>query len=136
MIRILPDTSCLNDIRKRQGSFQEPWFQVLVSIRTENYVNAVSIWEMRLKYGVRHRFGVRKSPFSPEDVVNVLEDQEVSFLHMTTRHAARALGTALDHKAPFDELLLVEAQEEGLRLLTVDRRLLGHPLAVAANQLG
>lgn len=34
------------------------------------------------------------------------------------------------HKDPFDELLLVQAQEEGLKLLTVDRHLVGHPLTV------
>lgn len=66
----------------------------------------------------------------------MLEDQEVTFLPMTMRHAARGLRAELDHKDPFDELLLVQAQEEGLRLLTVDRRLLGHPLAVAAHELG
>ena len=46
------------------------------------------------------------------------EDQEVTFLPMTMRHAARGLRTELDHKDPFDELLLVQVQEEGLRLLT------------------
>ena len=54
---------------------------------------------------------------------------------MTMRHAASALEVPLDHKDPFDELLLVQAQEEGLRLLTVDRRLVGHPLAVTVEEL-
>ena len=51
-------------------------------------------------------------------------------------HAARGLRPPLDRKDPFDELLLVQLQEEGLRLLTVDRRLVGHPLAVALHELG
>lgn len=135
-MRILLDTSCLFDLMDRPGSFLESEYPILVSPRTEIFVSAVSIWEMRLKYGVRHRSGARKSRFSPEDVVDVLEDQEVTFLPMTIRHAARALRTAIDHRDPFDELLLVQAQEEGLKLLTVDRRLLGHPLAVAACELG
>ncbi|MYJ73028.1 MAG: type II toxin-antitoxin system VapC family toxin, partial [Rhodospirillaceae bacterium] len=40
------------------------------------------------------------------------------------------LETPLGHRDPFDELLLVTAQEEGLRLLTIDRQLVGHPLAL------
>ncbi len=136
VMRILLDTSYLFDLMDRPGSFLESEYPILVSPRTEIFVSAVSIWEMRLKYGVRNRSGVRKSRFSPEDVVDVLEDQEVTFLPMTIRHAARALRTSLDHEDPFDELLLVQAQEEGLKLLTVDRRLLGHPLAVAARELG
>lgn len=59
-----------------------------------------------------------------------LEDQHVTFLLLTIAHAARALETPLAHKDPFDELLLVQAQEEGLKLLTVDRHLVGHPLTI------
>ena len=50
---------------------------------------------------------------------------------MTPAHAARPLETPLPHRDPFDELLLVQAQEEGLKLLTRDRLLTGHPLAVS-----
>ncbi len=48
-------------------------------------------------------------------------------------HAARTLETPLDHKDPFDELLLVQAQEENLKLLTADRQLLDHPLAITVR---
>ena len=106
--------------------------RLLSARQVQIYVSAVSIWEMRLKHNARHASGERKSRFSPDDVVSALEDQEVTFLPMTMRHAARDLETPLDHKDPFDELLLVQAQEEGLKLLTVDRHLAGHPLAVAS----
>ena len=62
----------------------------------------------------------------------MLETQGVAFLDMTPNHAAAALETPLGHRDPFDELLLVQAQEEGLKLLTADRRLADHPLAVTA----
>ena len=97
---------------------------------TELFVSVVSIWEMRLKYHARHPSGARKSRFDPEDAVAALEEQDVTFLPLTIRHAARPLETPLDHRDPFDELLLVQAQEEGLKLLTVDRQLAGHPLAL------
>ena len=110
--------------------------RVLAAHEADFYVSAVSIRETRLKYGARHPSGTRKSRFSPEDVINALEDEDVTFLPMTMLHAARGLRVPLDHKDPYDELLLVQAQEEGLRLLTVDRRLVGHPLAVALRVLG
>ena len=102
----------------------------LTGDEAELYVSAVSIWEMRLKFNARHPSGDRKSPFDPGDVIATLEGQDVTFLPMTMAHAATALDPPLGHKDPFDELLLVQAQEEGLRLLTADRRLAGHPLAV------
>lgn len=100
------------------------------ALETRLFVSVVSIWEMRLKFHARHPSGARKSRFDPEDAVAALEEQDVTFLPLTIRHAARPLETPLDHRDPFDELLLVQAQEEGLKLLTVDRQLAGHPLAL------
>ena len=134
-MRILLDTSYLFDFMDRPGMFPDPDHRVLAAGGTNFYVSAVSVWEIRLKHHARHRSGERKSRFSPEDVVAALEEQDVTFLPMTMRHAASELEVPLDHKDPFDELLLVQAQEEGLRLLTVDRRLVGHPLAVTAQDL-
>ena len=131
-MRILLDTSYLYDFMDRPGKFMESERRLLSARQVQLYASAVSIWEMRLKHNARHASGERKSRFSPDDVVSALEDQEVTFLPMTMRHAARDLETPLDHKDPFDELLLVQAQEEGLKLLTVDRHLAGHPLAVAS----
>ena len=49
---------------------------------------------------------------------------------MTMIHAARRLEVPIAHRDPFDELLLVQAQDESLKLLTMDRPLVGHPLTV------
>ena len=93
-------------------------------------MSAVSIWEMRLKYRAVHASGARKSPFDPGEVVAALEGLDMIFLTMTERHAACELESPLSHKDPFDEILLVQAQEEGLKLLTMDRQIIGHPLAI------
>ena len=134
-MRVLLDTSYLFAFMDRPGKLPDSERRVLAARETEFHVSAVSIWEMRLNQNALHPSGARKSRFSPEDVIDALEDQEVTFLPMTMLQVARALETPLDHMDPFDELLLVQAQEEGLRLLTVDRRLVGHPLAVGAHEL-
>ncbi len=135
-MRILLDTSYLYDLMDAPGKFRDFGRRILGSGETRLYVSAVSIWEMRLKHNARYASGERKSRFDPNDVIPVLENQGVTFLPMTIRHAARALETPLGHKDPFDELLLVQAQEEGLKLLTVDHLLVGHPLAVASDGAG
>ena len=134
-MRILLDTSYLFDFMDRPGTFGKSERRILTAPEAELFVSAVSIWEMRLKYNARHRSGQSKSRFSPEDVVRALEDQDVTFLPMTMLHAARQLRTPLDHKDPFDEMLLVQAQEEGLILLTADGSLTGHPLAMSAAEV-
>ena len=129
-MRILLDTFYLYRLIVASGQFAEAERQFFEENEAQLHVSAVSIWEMRLKYHARHSSGERKSPHDPNDVVAMLEDQHVTFLLVTIAHAARSLETPLAHKDPFDELLLVQAQEEGLKLLTVDRHLVGHPLTV------
>lgn len=130
-MRILLDTSYLYDLMEAPGKLLAAERRFFESNESEFFVSAVSIWEMRLKHSARHLSGTRKSPFEPNDVLAVLKGQDVTLLPMTAAHAARSLETPLEHKDPFDELLLVQAQEEKLKLLTADRQLLGHPLAIA-----
>ena len=74
---------------------------------------AVAIWELKLKWDSFDASGKRKGPLEPASVMGF----------------AKAVGWEL-HKDPFDELLLVQPQEEWIRLLTRDAKLVGHPCAV------
>ncbi len=130
-MRILLDTHWLYDLMESPGKLPEIERSRLVDPETQSFASAVSIWEMRLKYRARHRSGARKSRFDPNDVLEMLEDMAIPVLTMTPDHAARPLEAPIPQKDPFDELLLVQAQEEGLRLLTRDRLLLAHPLAIS-----
>ena len=131
-MRVLLDTYYLYGLMAARGQFSEAERRFLDEHEAQLYVSAVSIWEMRLKYHARHTSGERKSPFDPNEVVGALEKQEALFLPLTMGHVARELETPLSHKDPFDEILLVQAQEEGLKLLTTDQWIIGHPLAITA----
>ena len=135
-MRVLLDTSYLYDLMEAPGKLLGHERRFLAARDVWIHVSAASIWEMRLKHNARYRSGERKSRFSPADVIVALEDQEVTFLPITVHHAARELETPLDHRDPFDELLLVQAQEEGLKLFTRDQQLTGHPLAVSSVDPG
>ena len=131
-MRILLDTSYLYNLMTAREQFSYAERLILTNQTVQLYVSAVSIWEMRLKLRARHQSSRREGPFDPNDVIAALEEQDVVFLPMTVSHAARHLETPISHNDPFDELLLVQAQEEGLKLLTADRQLVGHPLAITA----
>ena len=130
-MRILLDTFYLYRFMEEPMPLLEGELRFLDDNEAEIHVSAASIWEMRLKHGARYQSGERKSPYDPADVVAALEDQDVRFLPVNVSHASRELETPIAHKDPFDELLLVQAQEEGLKLLTRDRLLVGHPLALS-----
>ncbi len=113
--------SYLFDFMDRPGKFLNSGRKVLAARGTKFFVSAVSIWEMRLTYSSRHPPGGRKSRFSPEDVIDALEDQDVKFPLMTMLHAARRLRVPLDNKDPLNELLFVQVQEAGERSQAADR---------------
>ncbi len=97
-------------------------------------LSAVAVWELRLKWHSLRISGGRKGPVDPAAVVAFAAAVDWEFLPLTAHHAAAALLHPLDHKDPFDELLLVQAQESGMRLLTRDAKLAGHPFAVVGGQ--
>jgi len=96
-------------------------------------LSAVSIWELRLKWDSFHTSGERKGPLSPEATLLIVEAFGVQFEPLTPEQAAAPLIEPLRHKDPFDALLLTQAQELGVRLLTRDGLLRGHPLAYFAQ---
>ena len=132
-MRILVDTSYLYVLMTSQEIFTTSEDEFVERRNAQIFVSAASIWEMRLKYNARRRTGARKSPFDPQDVLRALRDVDVSLLPVTEVHAAEALDVPLSHKDPFDEILLAQAQAEGLRFLTIDRLLVDHPLAITIS---
>lgn len=91
--------------------------------------SAVSLWELRLKWNSTTLEGVRKGPASPDAVMAFGQEMEWTFLPLLPEHAVVPLDVPIAHKDPFDELLLAQAQVEGLRLFTRDKALAAHPLA-------
>ena len=123
-MRILVDTSYVYALMLSDDFFTASEREFVQRHNADVSVSAVSIWEMRLKYGVG------KSPFEPRRVLETLREADVSLLPLLEDHAARLLEVPLPHKDPFDEILLAQAQVEGLRFLTKDRFLVNHPLAI------
>lgn len=95
-------------------------------------VSAASVWEVRLKWDARSANGRRKGVIGPEAVIELVNDLRFRFMPVTELHAASALRVPLQHRDPFDELLVVQAQVEDMRLMTRDGQLVDHPLAFFA----
>jgi PIN domain nuclease of toxin-antitoxin system len=79
--------------------------------------------------------GERKGPLQPASIVAFAAAMNWQFLALTTSHATAALAQPLGHKDPFDELLLIQAQEEGMRLLTRDSKMVAHPIAISVRAM-
>lgn len=102
----------------------------LIGQAEERVISAVSFWELRLKWDRFHPSGTRKGPVDPADLLDAVTRGSFTLLPLSLLQAVTVLATPIEHRDPFDELLLAQAQAEGLRLLTRDRALLTHPLAL------
>lgn len=78
------------------------------------FVSAASIWEATIKSALGKLDAV------PEDLVEGIEASGFLELPVRARHAARVNQLAREHRDPFDRLLLTQAIDEPLRLLTAD----------------
>ncbi|MCE9521718.1 MAG: type II toxin-antitoxin system VapC family toxin [Alphaproteobacteria bacterium] len=125
---VLLDTHYVFGLADSPGSVSRREARFLDAHPKRLVVSAVSFWEIRLKWNSIHRSGDRKGPASPAEVLRVVSGQPVALLSLSATHAATELEVPLSHKDPFDELLLAQAQSEGLKLLTRDKLLRGHPL--------
>jgi len=98
--------------------------------RNDVFLSAASVWEMAIK----RQSGKLSLPEPVAAYVSRrLELDAVRNLPVTLAHAAGVEVLELLHSDPFDRLLIVQARQEGLRLLTVDDQVLayGSPAADA-----
>ncbi len=82
------------------------------------FVSMATIWEL----GIKHHKG--QLAFSPKELMVVVGDMGAELLDIGRDHIVVAGGLAIDHKDPFDRMLLAQAQTDGLLLLTADVPLL------------
>jgi len=129
-LRLLLDTHIVIWAALDPNALSEAERRWMAATDTPLVLSAVAVWELRLKWHSFHISGGRKGPVAPAAVVAFAAGVDWEFLPLTARHAAAALAHPLKHKDPFDELLLIQVQEEGMQLLTRDSKLAGHPLVV------
>ena len=85
--------------------------------------SAASVWELGLKIGK----GKLRMPL---EFAGVLLGDGFSSLSVTVEHAFRSLALPSLHGDPFDRILIAQALEEGLVLVTRDANIQRYPLPV------
>ena len=95
--------------------------------KSEIIVSAVSLWEMVLKNGAG------KLPLPQGSITEPLEAQGFILLPILPRHIEAARNLQCAHTDPFDRLLIAQARDEKLTLLTRDAAILGLQLQNVAK---
>lgn len=83
----------------------------------EILLSAASAWEIAIKVGI----GKLQLPESPSTYIpSRMQAGGVTSLPVTVAHAAAVAGLPHYHRDPFDRILIVQAQIEGVPFLTSD----------------
>jgi PIN domain nuclease of toxin-antitoxin system len=128
-LRLLLDTHIAFWLIADAGKLRSQEYGLLRDAETDIALSVVSVWELRLKWNSFHRSGNRKGPLDPLEALSALHRLKIPILALEPEVAASQLKEPMRHKDPFDEVLLVQAQQLDMKLLTRDKKLKGHPLA-------
>ena len=83
------------------------------------YVSSASIWEVAVKHSTRPD----EIPVTAEQMVRFCRTSGVLELPVQFKHSQAVSSLPPHHNDPFDRMLVAQAREEGLSLLSHDRQL-------------
>jgi PIN domain nuclease of toxin-antitoxin system len=86
------------------------------------FFSAASVWEIAIK----HRLARGDMPVSGAEAAKLFREAGYIELPVTALHAAATENLPAHHADPFDRILVAQAMQEPLRLLTHDRQLISY----------
>jgi len=91
---------------------------ILKNPQNNIFVSSASAWEIATK----HRIG--KMPEAEELLANyeiLLKEIDFTELSVSTKHALKAGSIEIDHRDPFDRMLMAQAEIEAMPIITYDK---------------
>ncbi|MBO9624712.1 MAG: PIN domain-containing protein [Sphingomonas sp.] len=106
-----------------------PRERVALSGDADLLVSSISLLEIRLKWRALETRGKPHNALSPAKALALIGENGLALVELASLDIAAELVPPVAHTDPFDELLLLHAQQLGAKLLTRDGRLRDHPSA-------
>ncbi|ARM89343.1 PilT domain-containing protein [Rhizobium sp. CIAT894] len=126
-MRVLLDTHMVIAIAQKKLTDRFPRVEQLLSDgAASGFVSVASLWEIAIKT----RLGKLQPGLPLETIPVYLREAGLTILPVDIPHVITTADPEPETRDPFDRLLLAQCKVEGLQLATVDRLLVGHPLAV------
>ncbi len=126
-MRLLLDTHIvLSIVNERTADLPPTLRGVLADSESEFYVSVASLWEIAIKW----RLGKLKLSNDLELLPDIVTSGGLELIPINEHHVLATVQPEPMTRDPFDRLLLAQCSVEELRLVTVDRALISHILAV------
>jgi PIN domain nuclease of toxin-antitoxin system len=129
-MKLLLDTHIvLSIVNERIAELPATLRGVLADPDSEFFVSVASLWEIAIKW----RLGKLKLSGDLELLPAIVTSGGIELLPINEHHVLATIRPEPMTRDPFDRLLLAQCSVEELRLVTVDRALIQHPLVVQPN---
>jgi PIN domain nuclease of toxin-antitoxin system len=116
-VRLLLDTHVWLWLQTSPERFGETTLALLADTGNELLLSAASCWEIAIKYSL----GKLSLPAPPSEYVpSRMERSGTTALPVLAMHALRVADLPRHHRDPFDRLLVVQAQQERVPIVTSD----------------
>lgn len=126
MPRLLLDTHIVLALLRRNFDQQFPDISKHFAVGdVTGFVSVATLWEIAIK----SRLGKLDTGMPLSDIPTNLSSGRLEILGIDVAHVIQSLDPEPPTRDPFDRLLLAQCHMEGLKLITVDRALVDHPLA-------
>jgi PIN domain nuclease of toxin-antitoxin system len=125
-LRLLLDTNAYIWAITRPSELSTVARQAIEDPESQRFVSVVSLWEMTIKLSV----GKLNLPANYMDGVDHIG---ATLLPVTVPHLRQVQSLPLHHRDPFDRMIIAQALEENLTIVTRDRafQAYGMPVLVA-----
>ena len=97
--------------------------RALNDVANDRLVSIASLWEIAIK------MSIGRLAFS-ENLAQALDDIAATSLPITLIHVARVRSLPFHHRDPFDRMMIAQAMEEGMTIVTRDRRVAAYGVPV------
>ncbi|WP_066800687.1 type II toxin-antitoxin system VapC family toxin [Moraxella oblonga] len=121
-MKILLDTHILIWIAGNETHRFSPKILDILENRRENefFVSLASIWEIAIKSALKKP----NFPYKADIMLQQMQKVGIRLLSITPNNVVGVSELPLIHNDPFDRLLIVQAKQEKLQLLTADQLIL------------
>ena len=130
-MRLLLDTHIvLSIVNERTADLPVALRRLLADQGSTFYVSVASLWEIAIKW----RLGKLRISGNLELLPALVSSVGIELIPINEHHVLATIQPEPPTRDPFDRLLLAQCSVEDLRLVTVDRALISHELAVRLDE--
>ena len=123
-MRILIDTHIFLWLIEDNRRLSNKYRQIIHNLDNEIFLSVLSIWECVIKY----QTGKLNFPISPETYLPMQRREHlIKTLNVDENSIVQLINLPLLHKDPFDRLIISQALQHDLLLMTEDRAVLAYP---------